>query len=48
MLIGRYPESLAEVGRGGLAGGDALTPSDAADYYYARRGDGILLLAPER
>ena len=48
MLIGRYPESLAEVGRTGGMGRDALTPSDAADYYYARRGNGILLLAPER
>jgi hypothetical protein len=48
MLTGRYPESLAEVGRNGLAGSGALTPSDAADYYYARRGNGILLLAPER
>jgi hypothetical protein len=49
MLSGGFPERLAESARTGLLGRDALTPSDAADYYYyARRGNGILLLAPER
>ena len=26
----------------------ALTPQDAGDYYYARKNDGVILLAPER
>ncbi len=48
MLTGRYPERLAEVGSTGLVGSEALTPSNGADYYYAQRGNRILLLAPER
>jgi hypothetical protein len=48
MLVGSYPEALAELEADGLAGRSALTPSEAGDYYYARRGSGIVLLAPER
>jgi hypothetical protein len=48
MLRGRFPERLADVERTGLLGRDALTPSNTADYYYVRRGKGVLLLSPER
>jgi hypothetical protein len=46
---GSWPESLSALeGHGGLADG-ALTHSSSAPYYYsARRGEGALLLAPER
>jgi hypothetical protein len=48
MLTGRWPGSLDEAGRAGVLGSAALTPAGADDYYYVRRGSGILLLAPER
>ncbi len=46
LLSGSWPADLTGRDRTGLLGGDALTPEGAAPYYYARRGDGIVLLAP--
>lgn len=48
LLSGRWPESLPANDPTGLLEGDDLTPEGGAPYYYARRGDGIVLLAPER
>ena len=47
MLSGHWPASLAEDAPE-LAALGALTPDDAGDYYYARRGNGIILLAPQQ
>jgi hypothetical protein len=46
LLSGSWPTDLSGPDRTGLLEADALTQSDA--YYYARRGNGIVLLAPER
>ena len=48
LLSGAWPTDLSEPDRTGLLDADALTSSDADAYYYARRGNGIVLLAPER
>jgi hypothetical protein len=47
---GRWPESLEELERSEWwpANRSALAAPGVGTYYYARRGDGILLLAPER
>jgi hypothetical protein len=47
MLSGRWPTTLQPAETANTAV-DALTPDIADDYYYARRGNGIILLAPER
>jgi hypothetical protein len=48
LLTGTWPADLSAADPGGLFEADALTPSDADAYYYVRRGNGIVLLAPER
>ena len=48
LLTGAWPAELDGADSTGLLEGDALTPSNGGAYYYARRGDGIVLLAPER
>jgi hypothetical protein len=48
LLSGRWPEDLSGRDETGLLGGGALTRAEDAPYYYARRGNGIVLLAPER
>jgi hypothetical protein len=45
MLSGRWPTQLEAADMASVGG--ALTPPDVGDYYYARRGNGIILLAPE-
>ncbi len=45
---GRWPERLDELVGAGLVESDALTASDGRPYYYSRRGDDIVLLAPEQ
>lgn len=45
MLSGRWPASL-EAGETADSALSTLTPANAADYYYARRGNGITLLTP--
>ena len=47
MLSGQWPASLDPGELEGTAVG-ALTPDNADEYYYARRGNGIILLAPEQ
>jgi hypothetical protein len=44
---GRYPEGLLELVEGGFVAPSALTGPEGRPYYYARRGDGYVLLAPE-
>jgi hypothetical protein len=46
MLSGRWPESIESL-RLTSDSVDALTRDDLGDYYYAHRGNGIILLAPE-
>lgn len=46
LLTGAWPRDLAGVDETGLLAGGSLTPAHDDPYYYARRGDGILLLAP--
>ncbi len=48
MLWGRWPETLDEPDQTRLLGRPTLAAADDAAYYYVRRGNGILLLAPER
>lgn len=48
LLSGSWPVELSGSDPGGLLGGDALTHAHGDPYYYARRGDGIVLLAPRR
>ena len=48
LLSGSWPQSLEGPDPTGLLGGSDLTPRGAAPYYYARRGDGMILLAPAR
>jgi hypothetical protein len=48
LLVGAWPGGLDEVASTGLVEPGALTPSNGGAYYYARRKDGIVLLAPER
>ncbi len=45
---GRWPERLAELVERGLLAPEELAAPGGAPYYYARRGEGALLLAPER
>jgi len=45
--IGRWPERLEELVVAGYLEAGALTPSEGRPYYYARRGDEAVLLAPE-
>ncbi len=47
-LYGDWPGSMAELEEGGSAAPGALTPSADDPYYYVRRDEGIILLAPER
>jgi len=47
MLSGRWPSSLTPAETEGSAL-HALTPADVDEYYYVRRGNGIILLAPEQ
>jgi hypothetical protein len=47
MRSGRWPTGVREVA-GSPDSPDALTSDDLDEYYYARRGNGIILLAPER
>jgi hypothetical protein len=48
LLSGVWPHSLGPEDPTGLLAGDTLTPEGADPYYYAPRGNGIVLLAPER
>ena len=43
---GRYPQTLAEVAGQASEAGAALTDSRLGAYYYAVRGDEVVLLAP--
>jgi len=45
--IGRWPERLEELVVAGYLEAGALTLSEGTPYYYARRGDEAVLLAPE-
>jgi hypothetical protein len=45
---GRWPERLGELAERGLLPPSQLAAPGGAPYYYARRGAGALLLAPER
>jgi hypothetical protein len=45
---GRWPGSLRDVTRSPLWPDDALAASEGRPYYYEARGEGVLLLAPER
>jgi hypothetical protein len=45
---GRWPERLRELAERGLLPPQELAAPGGAPYYYARRSDGALLLAPER
>lgn len=47
-LWGEWPSELADLERSGLADIRALTASSVEPYYYARREERILLLAPPR
>ena len=47
MLVGGWPESIADSDLARETA-DTLTASGSGDYYYARRGNGIILLAPEQ
>ena len=48
LLTGAWPERLDAPEPTGLLEGESLAPDGAAPYYYERRGDGIILLAPGR
>jgi hypothetical protein len=45
--LGGWPEHLEELVSAGYLETGALTPSEGRPYYYARRGDEAVLLAPE-
>lgn len=45
---GRFPEQLQALVQGGYLPATALTDEHGRPYYYARRGDEFVLLAPER
>jgi hypothetical protein len=47
-LSGSWPESLTELDPSGVLNRGSLTPSSAEPYYYVRRENGFLLLAPDR
>ena len=46
-ITGAWPEELSELADRGLLEPGALTPANGHPYYYARRGEEVLLLAPE-
>ena len=48
LLSGSWPAHLSGPDPTGLLEGDALTAAHGDPYYYARRGEGIVLLAPGR
>jgi len=48
LLSGTWPDDLTGGDETGLLDGRALTGAHGDAYYYARRGNGIVLLAPER
>jgi hypothetical protein len=45
---GRWPDRLADLGSDGTLPGDALASAEGRPYYYVKREDGAVLLAPER
>jgi hypothetical protein len=45
---GRGPDRLSMLGDGGLLAESALTSPEGRPYYYRKRHDGAVLLAPER
>lgn len=47
-LTGEWPAGLDEIERDGLLTDGVLAPPDGAAYYYARRDEGAVLLAPAR
>lgn len=47
-LVGEWPASLDALATKDLLDDPSLVSKEGADYYYVRRPDGILLLAPER
>lgn len=47
-LAGDWPQDLSGPDLTGLLGRETLAPDASPSYYYARRGDGIVLLSPER
>ncbi len=48
LLSGSWPADLSGPDPTGLLEGDALTAAHGDPYYYARRGEGMVLLAPAR
>jgi len=46
-LWGEWPGTLASVDRTGWAGSEEMAAPQVATYYYAQRGDGVLVLPPE-
>ena len=44
---GRWPDRLDDLVASGYLEAGALTPAEGRPYYYARRGDDAVLLAPE-
>jgi hypothetical protein len=46
-ITGAWPEDLSQLADRGLLEASALTPANGHPYYYARRGEEALLLAPE-
>ncbi len=46
--VGRWPAELEDLVTRGYLDADALTGAHGRPYYYARRGDDVVLLAPER
>jgi hypothetical protein len=46
-LFAEWPRELAAVDRTGWSGSGALAAPQVDSYYYARRGDGVLLLPPD-
>ncbi len=46
LLSGSWPADASGPDPTGLLRGDALTPAHGDPYYYVRRGEGIVLLAP--
>ena len=47
-VTGSWPDRLADVTREGLLADGVLAAPDTAAYYYARRDEGVVLLAPAR
>ncbi|MDG2050442.1 MAG: DUF4388 domain-containing protein [Myxococcota bacterium] len=47
-VTGQFPGDLADPTAWKAVRRLALTPQDAGDYYYHRKNDGVILLAPER